>query len=120
MKHVLLILAAVAMLAAVNGCRVPGGQCGTGLITGSCTDCPENCASCGDCGCNQYNQSNCTRCSGDPVCAQACPPGGPNYGSFAQDPRFTPGPASGAIAYPYYTTHGPRDFLASGPRSLGP
>jgi hypothetical protein len=30
------------------------------------------------------------------------------------------GPAIGAITYPYYTTRGPRDFLAKNPRSIGP
>jgi len=30
-----------------------------------------------------------------------------------------PGPPTGAYAYPYYTLHGPRDFLASDPPSLG-
>jgi hypothetical protein len=31
-----------------------------------------------------------------------------------------PGPPSGAVAYPYYTTRGPRDFLAKCPPSIGP
>ena len=30
------------------------------------------------------------------------------------------GPPSGAVAYPYYTTRGPRDFLAKNPPSIGP
>ena len=30
------------------------------------------------------------------------------------------GPPSGAVAYPYYTTRGPRDFLARRPPSIGP
>jgi hypothetical protein len=30
-----------------------------------------------------------------------------------------PGPPTGAYAYPYYTLHGPRDFLANDPPSLG-
>lgn len=30
------------------------------------------------------------------------------------------GPPSGAVAYPYYTTRGPRDFLAKCPPSIGP
>ncbi len=30
------------------------------------------------------------------------------------------GPPTGAIAYPYYTTRGPRDFMASDPPSIGP
>ncbi len=28
--------------------------------------------------------------------------------------------ATGAITYPYYTSRGPRDFLATNPRSIGP
>jgi len=30
------------------------------------------------------------------------------------------GPAAGAVTYPYYTTRGPRDFLAKNPPSIGP
>ena len=30
------------------------------------------------------------------------------------------GPATGAVTYPYYTTRGPRDFLAANPRDIGP
>jgi hypothetical protein len=30
------------------------------------------------------------------------------------------GPPTGAVAYPYYTTRGPRDFLAKRPASIGP
>ena len=30
------------------------------------------------------------------------------------------GQATGAVAYPYYTTRGPRDFLAKNPPSIGP
>jgi hypothetical protein len=30
------------------------------------------------------------------------------------------GPPTGAVAYPYYTTRGPRDFLAKNPPSIGP
>jgi hypothetical protein len=30
------------------------------------------------------------------------------------------GPTTGAVTYPYYTTRGPRDFLAANPRGIGP
>ena len=30
------------------------------------------------------------------------------------------GPATGAVAYPYYTTRGPRDFFMDNPGSIGP
>ncbi len=31
-----------------------------------------------------------------------------------------PGMSAGAVAYPYYTTRGPRDFLSNQPPSIGP
>lgn len=36
-----------------------------------------------------------------------------------QPPVGPPGPPSAAYAYPYYTLHGPRDFLVNNPPSLG-
>ncbi len=35
-------------------------------------------------------------------------------------PVAPPNATMGAVAYPYYTLHGPRDFLARCPRSIGP
>jgi hypothetical protein len=32
----------------------------------------------------------------------------------------TPGPPTAEVTYPYYTLRGPRDFLDSNPRGLGP
>ncbi|MFK8111390.1 MAG: hypothetical protein AB8B91_04290 [Rubripirellula sp.] len=32
---------------------------------------------------------------------------------------FTPGPPTGQVGYPYYTHHGPRDFLMSNPPTIG-
>ncbi len=34
--------------------------------------------------------------------------------------EFAAGPPTGGVTYPYYTTRGPRDFLARNPRSIGP
>ncbi len=31
-----------------------------------------------------------------------------------------PGPATGAITYPYYTTHGPRDYFDRNATDIGP
>ncbi len=42
--------------------------------------------------------------------------GGGAYGAV-QGP---PGPPTGQVAYPYYTTRGPRDFLAKNPPDIGP
>jgi len=30
------------------------------------------------------------------------------------------GPPTGGVTYPYYTTRGPRDYLARNPRGIGP
>lgn len=50
-------------------------------------------------------------CAQAPGTCQNCPPA-PCYAN--------PGPPAAAVAYPYYTLHGPRDFLARNPRSIGP
>jgi hypothetical protein len=43
-----------------------------------------------------------------------------SHGWRHQDPRVGPqGPPTGTYAYPYYTLHGPRDFLVDNPPSLG-
>jgi hypothetical protein len=34
--------------------------------------------------------------------------------------EFAAGPPTGATTYPYYTTRGPRDYLARNPQSIGP
>jgi hypothetical protein len=68
-------------------------------------------------------------CTTDPACSQRrcvrpeygcrrpdCPRCGRGGGQEATDP----GPATGAITYPYYTLHGPRDFLQRTPSPIGP
>jgi hypothetical protein len=62
-------------------------------------------------------------CCNAPVngAAQTCDPrtGCLGLGAGGAD-SFVPGPPTGAITYPYYTLRGPRDFLASDPRTIGP
>ena len=36
------------------------------------------------------------------------------------DYEFAAGPPTGSTTYPYYTTRGPRDYLARNPQSIGP
>lgn len=60
-------------------------------------------------------------CAGGP---RGCGPGGCAHGGMGgrggmQAPIADSGPASGAVTYPYYTTRGPRDFLARSPRAIG-
>jgi hypothetical protein len=101
----------------------------------SCTD--ASCGVCeGDCGCPT---EGCTVGCGDPCdpygCSGACRGlvnglaggfCGPGYGmcpngqTYPEYPAFNQGPPVGQVAYPYYTTRGPRDFLRNNPPSIGP
>jgi hypothetical protein len=47
-------------------------------------------------------------------------PGQGHFGTDARAMAGAGGPPTGAVAYPYYTNRGPRDFLADNPPSIGP
>jgi hypothetical protein len=100
MKRAVFLLFAVILVAGLTGCaqyRLRCRSCGTGsggATQGSHANCPNVCRKCGG-GCRNGLCRN-------------------DRGAFA------PGPPTGAVTYPYYTTHGPRDFLAGSPRPLGP
>jgi hypothetical protein len=51
-----------------------------------------------------------------------CPAGAicPHAGGYPENPAFNQGPPVGQVAYPYYTTRGPRDFLLDNPPHIGP
>ena len=78
-------------------------------------------------GCNLLDK-RCNSCSGNlgcRPCSVGWQRGGTDYQRFlgnSQAPAGAHG-AGGApaaqVAYPYYTTRGPRDFLASNPPSIG-
>jgi len=111
-----LILTAVAVLAGLAGCAASTAQYGPGCMVGTCASAPETCASCSG-GC-----SSCTDPGGvvyDPGSSRGTKLMGGFSGDRWRQP-FNPGPPAGAVTYPYYTTRGPRDFLASDPRSIGP
>lgn len=100
MKRAFLTLLTLSAAAVLAGCSTPHGHSLSDLFRGSCADAPENCQSCSeDVGCGE---GGCQSCE---IPYQAGP---------------TPGPPTGAVAYPYYTTRGPRDFLATNPSSIGP
>ena len=75
-------------------------------------------------GCHHNLTNNCNSCGGN---ASAHPhrPGGadhvPRMGHGAYDRQFAgpSGPPTASLAYPYYTTRGPRDFLLDNPPSIG-
>lgn len=114
MKRAIFSLMAVCVVAGLTGCAHT--RCGSGAaIPGSCCNAPENCSSCGcnacDAGvlaklrCKLAGCHGCNKCCGD-QCEDYYPQAG--------------AAPTGAVAYPYYSLRGPRDFLASNPRSLGP
>ena len=102
-----------------------GGDC-RDCEVGPCQDCEPGCPD------GRCQAGGCKDCPGG-VCK--VPHTGP-YGGLAKH-HLTPeeraalaasdygaitpaGPPTGAVAYPYYTTRGPRDFLAKRPPSIGP
>ncbi len=108
------ILTAVA-LAALSGCahhrRPWASQGDTSCVeaTEGGEACPEECpAPCEDG----------PRCRGlkhhCPICA------GHRQRRAPEQEAGPAGPPTGAVAYPYYTIRGPRDFLARNPASIGP
>ncbi|OHB82666.1 MAG: hypothetical protein A2V98_23685 [Planctomycetes bacterium RBG_16_64_12] len=115
MKRALFVLLAVTIVAGLTGCVqdrcCPSrGRGMTGILPGSCANCPETCQSCDPCDPrNPFAGSGIWDGSGplDPA------------GRGGQQ-AFTPGPPTGAVTYPYYTVRGPRDFLARNPRPIGP
>jgi len=92
------------------GCGHP--ECGSGgcnrhgLLESVWHNCGHKFAGCGAGGC------------GPGGCANGLGQGMPDPYAGAMMPA--PGPSAGAVAYPYYTNRGPRDFLAKNPPSIGP
>lgn len=72
--------------------------------------CGSGCGACGGSGCNNCLQNGLSALLDCDGC------GASGDGAY----NFTPGPPVGQVAYPYYTTRGPRDFLMCNPPSIGP
>lgn len=66
---------------------------------GMCDGCSDGCGGCGRMG-----------------CAGLCP----HSGGYPESPGFAGSGPVGQVAYPYYTTRGPRDFLQNNPTRIGP
>lgn len=62
-----------------------------------------------NCGCNQCGRS------GGPTPVARIP-----HGEMQQMMAGPGGPQGPTVAYPYYTTRAPRDFLLNNPPSIGP
>ncbi|MGD0655420.1 MAG: hypothetical protein ABSA16_13845 [Thermoguttaceae bacterium] len=119
MKRAIHVILALTALTSLTGCLSAHGRRPIACVQGSCAQAPENCASCG---CNSCQ--NCSDPNSDPNRQAPCRLCGGRgcrlCRGAGEDEGFAPGPAAGAVAYPYYTTRGPRDFLARNPQSIGP
>jgi len=121
MRRALFLLLGVAVVAGLTGCIQdqmccrPCGQGTTCSMPGSCASAPQTCQACGLGAGGAYAGYLGGAFAG-------CPGGGPcgAYGDPEAMGMFNPGPASGAVTYPYYTVRGPRDFLAGDIRPIGP
>jgi hypothetical protein len=97
MKRVLGMVGALALIVTSIGC--------------STCDCPK---------CRNFRNAAC----GPQQCGPGmCGPGGGRFGQgggLCNHGNMNGGPATPTVVYPYYTTRGPRDFLSSNPRGIGP
>ncbi len=119
MKRSVLALAVAVILMSGSGCCLIdrlfhcGSPCGGGCGYGG-HGCYDECYEGGPCyggGCSSHGGGvGCSSCGGGGC--SLCGPGGEGY--------VEPGPPSAHVTYPYYTTRGPRDYLASNPRGIGP
>jgi hypothetical protein len=111
-----------------DGCEqcneAPCTGCQSGLCpSGGCKDgfcrLGKNCNACSACADGRCQERHVGRYGGlgrhHLTPEEECELRGSDYGATCP-----PGPPSGAVAYPYYTTRGPRDFLAKCPPSIGP
>lgn len=121
------------------GCGDACGDCcgscgpgGYGCNDGCCQDLRNILA----CGCQCRGQGVCRACCmvrsmakncvcggmGQCACCQHMRTlvGGPHAANTDAQYGFNQGPPSAQVAYPYYTTRGPRDFFLDNPPSIGP
>ncbi len=139
MKRAIFSCLTVVLVISLVGCVSRHGRRPWACMGGSCAQAPETCMSC-DAGCASCeNGAACgyesaadgdvygDPCVGDPD--DACEDGGRacRLGNHMRrraagrgEEAGPPGPPVGTVTYPYYTTRGPRDFLAKNPPSIGP
>jgi hypothetical protein len=117
MKRAMFSVATLVVLAGLAGCAT---QHGLHPLIPSCGSCAapaaEGCQSC-DASCNNGSTEDPEQCVSDPGRGCRLCKG---RRVRSEEPMVDPGPPTGAVTYPYYTTRGPRDFLARNPQSIGP
>lgn len=128
-----------------DGSKPSGRLFGGGVQQCSATEgcaCGDSCCSSGTCGLGQCGNACGNGCCNNGAFGSGCCVGGgcrhvvdgiaggfcghgggclcPTAQSYPEYPAFNPGPQVGQVAYPYYTTRGPRDFLRDNPPTIGP
>jgi hypothetical protein len=122
MKRAMFSAMTLIVLVGLTGCATQRGLHPQTSSCGSCAATAEGGQSC-DASCSNGCATDPDQCAYDP--------GGGSWLSKlcgkcrlrkerAEQPMVDPGPAAGAVTYPYYTTRGPRDYLARNPQSIGP
>jgi hypothetical protein len=129
MKRTLLWAMALIVVVGLTGCMKHGLRRPCAATGGCCEPAAEGCQSCdGACGGGERCDGACEdsarghrNADGPGFFRPGCLCGhGRNGGNEGYGNAGPAGPASGAVTYPYYTTRGPRDFLAKNPASIGP
>jgi len=129
MKRILLAaVAAVGLVGTTGCCHCNPFACFDGLLGCGCTGgCDGGCGvGCDDCGggaigANGPMSDSAYASNGGAPC-NGCGNGNGGFLSGLHknaQPAFQGGPPTGQITYPYYTTRGPRDYLARNPQSIG-
>lgn len=96
--------------ACANGACADGQVAHAGHFAGQCAGCGAGLLH----GCN-----NCRHCG--LACGHGLLGHHKQYTDIgAQNQGMPSGPPTGTVAYPYYTTRGPRDFYTANPPSIGP
>jgi hypothetical protein len=116
MKRAMLLVSIAVFTVGLAGCVRHFGRHAVSTDT-ACSQACEGCQSCDASGMvsgdPERDPGLLARCKGR-LCHARC------RGECAGPEAQAAGPATGTITYPYYTTRGPRDFLAKNPPSIGP
>ncbi|HJS09170.1 MAG TPA: hypothetical protein VJ809_15985 [Pirellulales bacterium] len=132
MKRLMLAWVGVFALVTSSGCCCldrlwchhwgwcPWGGCGEEACGEACGAGGECATGCGDSGCTTCGPAGMHAGHGMIGHHHQHAPGQGHFGTDARAMAGAGGPPTGAVAYPYYTNRGPRDFLAENPPSIGP
>ena len=108
MKRAMFSVLTLIVIVGLTGCATQHGRHPLIAASSGCTHAAQGSEGTSDNGCPSEQKGCCRLFKG----RQSAESG--------EEPAAAPGPATGAVTYPYYTVRGPRDFLAKNPQSIGP